>query len=267
MPFTLVSFHAHPDDEVLYTGGTLAGVARDGHRVVIVTATSGEAGLTSAMVAARGDLGRTRSSELHQAGTVLGAEAVVAFGYADSGLDGMAAGAQGFAHQDPQALAERLEEVLRAERADVLTIYDAAGGYGHPDHKQVHRVGSLAARRAGTPVVLEATVDRNRLRRALQVVGRIPGLPYGFHPDAVARQYAGPEEITHLIDVRSVVDVKREAMVAHASQATADGGARTIDLLTRLPKPLFRRVMGTEWFIEQGRPGGTRTADVFASLR
>ena len=75
--------------------------------------------------------------------------------------------------------------MLREERADVLTAYDPAGGYGHPDHVQVHQVGARAAALAGTPVLLEATVDRTALRRALRLVSRLPGLPAGFDPRLV----------------------------------------------------------------------------------
>ena len=66
-------------------------------------------------------------------------------------------------HRRPEVAADALARIVREERADVLTIYDANGGYGHPDHVQVHRVGLRAASLAGTPVVLEATVDRGLL--------------------------------------------------------------------------------------------------------
>lgn len=249
MAATVVAFHAHPDDEVLYTGGTLALAARAGHRVVLVTATSGEAGLTSGRVRAGGDLGAVRSGELHASAAALGVHRVVQLGFADSGLDGTAAGASGFCHQDPGEVAAQLEEVLAQERPDVLCVYDAAGGYGHPDHRQVHVAGVLAGARAKVPWVMQATVERERLRRALGVVGRLPGLPYGFHPDAVAGAYSARQDITHVVDVRAALGAKRAAMVAHVSQAAADGSARTLDILRRLPGPLFAAVMGTEWFV------------------
>src|SRR4051812_8229059 len=81
---TVVSFHAHPDDEALLSGGTLARAAAEGHRVVLVVATDGEAGL-SARAAAGADLGRTRGEELARAGEALGCARVVRLGARDSG--------------------------------------------------------------------------------------------------------------------------------------------------------------------------------------
>ena len=75
----------------------------------------------------------------------------------------------------------------------MLTSYDPAGGYGHPDHVQVHRVGARAAALAGTPVLLEATVDRRRCAGSLRLVARLPGLPAGFDPALVTgRTRTGP---------------------------------------------------------------------------
>src|SRR5947208_12803701 len=82
--YTLVAFHAHPDDEALFTGGTLARCSAEGHRVVVVTATAGELGLTGAGAA---DLGATRSAELDAAAAALGVARVVHLGYGDSGMD------------------------------------------------------------------------------------------------------------------------------------------------------------------------------------
>ena len=284
--FTLVSFHAHPDDEVLYTGGTLARAAADGHRVVLVTATAGEAGLAADSLRAGGGLGERRRSELGAAAVALGVSRVEVLGYGDSGFAGFGAGTAGvdgappvatpraapgsavpFTAVDPDEAARVLADLLVEERADVLTVYDPAGGYGHPDHVQVHRVGVLAAELAGTPVVLEATVDRDLLRRVLRVVERLPGLPPGFDAGAVEGRYTARELLTHRVDVRAQAAAKRAAMAAHVSQATADSGARTLSLLLRLPRPLFRRVLGTEWFVERGRAPGPLLGDVFATLR
>src|SRR5690348_4218304 len=139
MTYTVVSFHAHPDDEALLTAGTLARAASEGHRVVVVTATAGEAGLTSAAIADRGGLADRRMGELRAAAALLGCQDVRLLGYDDSGMDGQA-GRDGvaFARVDVEEAAARLAQVLRSVNADVLTIYDPAGGYGHPDHLQVH---------------------------------------------------------------------------------------------------------------------------------
>lgn len=268
MPYTLVSFHAHPDDEALLTAGTLARAAAEGHRVVLVVATSGEAGLTSSQVLAEEGLAERRTTELERSARVLGCARVECLGYADSGMADAPSGAAGaFAHADTEKAASQLAGILREERADVLTIYDPAGGYGHPDHIQVHHVGVRAAELAGTPVVLEATVDRRLLRRALTVVKRLPGVPRDFDPARFAAAYTDPAMITHRVDVRRFARHKRAAMAAHASQASADAGVRTLAVLLRLPGPVFRWALGREWFVEHGRTAGRPLLDdVFATL-
>lgn len=242
---TIVSFHAHPDDEALLTGGYLAARAAAGDRVVLVVATDGEAGLARPSYDA---LGATRSEELALAARALGVARVVRLRYADSGMAGAPSSAPGrFADADPREAARRLVAVLDDERADTLTGYDSRGGYGHPDHLQVHRVARLAqgmARRR--PRLLEATRDRTALVRLLRVARPFAVLLRGLSlpGDAI---FADPAEITLRVDVRPQLRAKRAALAAHASQAT--GGLRTVDLLLRLPDPLLRRVLGEECFI------------------
>jgi LmbE family N-acetylglucosaminyl deacetylase len=269
-PFTVVSFHAHPDDEALLTAGTLAGASAAGHRVVIVVATSGESGLAAGDPAAD-ELGRRRERELATAAEAIGAARVVLLGHPDSGsAPGLRVddGQVPFADLDPQVVAEELATLLREEHADVLTTYDAAGGYGHPDHVQVHRAGVLAAGMAGTPVVLEATVDRELLLRATSVLRRVSTVvPTPYLPD-LRTAFTPRHELTHRVDVRPHLDRKVRALRAHASQAGGDQGVRTLALLLRLPRPLRRRVLGFEWFREVGRvPGAAPLGDIFTTLR
>jgi LmbE family N-acetylglucosaminyl deacetylase len=265
---TLVSFHAHPDDEVLLTGGTLARAAAQGHRVVLVVATDGEAGLASDR-SAGADLGQTRAAELARSARALGCARVVQLGLPDSGwrsdasCPGESSPAKVFSRLRIEDAARPLIDVLREEHADALTIYDPAGGYGHPDHRQVHRVGLHAAAVAGTPSVLEATLPRERLHRVIRLAAAVPGLLDSVDPDSFARAFTPKREITHRIDVRAHLAAKREAMQAHASQSTSDIGPRTLALLLRLPAPLFRLVAGQEWFVQRGaRPG--HADDIFA---
>jgi LmbE family N-acetylglucosaminyl deacetylase len=240
---TIVAFHAHPDDETLLTGGTLARAAAEGHRVVLVTATLGEAGLAATSDA----LGSRRHAELLQAADALGVARVETLGYADSGLDASATSGGRFAEVPVDEAAARLAEILREEQADVLTGYDKNGGYGHPDHLQVHRVARAAAALTSTPL-LEATVDRTALRPLLVVLrlaGRfLPSLPFG-DPTKV---FTARHDITHVSDVRDYWREKQTAMRAHASQSEGGTGIRTLSLLSRLPAPAFRAVCGREWF-------------------
>ena len=274
--FTVVSFHAHPDDEALLTGGTLARAAADGHRVVLVVATLGEAGLADPPSAPGSSLGETRRAELAASARAIGAERVEVLGYADSGWsagnDPAPAGpdrgaGEPFSTADAEVAAEALARILREEAADVLTIYDANGGYGHPDHVQVHRVGLRAASLADTPVVLEATLDRGLLLTAVGWLRRLAWLlPLPQVPD-LSRAFTDRAELTHRVDVRRTLDAKCRSLRAHASQATGDGGARTVALLLRLPWPVRGRVLGHEWFREIGRtPALPLLDDIFASL-
>ena len=267
--YTLVSVHAHPDDESLLTGGTLARAVAEGHRVVLVVATAGGEGLTGTQVGATRTLAERRIEELHRAAAELGVTSVRMLGYDDSGMDGLA-GRDGhaFARVDVEQAAQHLAAVLQAEGADVVTIYDPAGGYGHPDHVQIHRVGVRAAELAGTPVVLEATVDRALLRRVLRLLHTLRLSPPDWRPDRFAVAYTDRARLTHRVDVRHYAPRKRAAMAAHSSQADADIGVRTLAVLLRLPQFLFRRAFGHEWFVERGRqPGGALLGDIFATLR
>lgn len=269
MGYTLVSVHAHPDDESLLTGGTLARAAAEGHRVVLVVATAGGEGLSSTYAADDATLAERRLAELQVAAAALGVARVHLLGYDDSGMDGHAGrDDRAFARVDVEQVAEELAAVLSAERADVITVYDRAGGYGHPDHMQVYRVGVRAAQLAGTAVVLEATIDRTLLRRILRVLHVLRASPPDWHPHRFAASYSDRAQLTHRVDVRGYLPQKRAAMAAHASQAVADVGTRTLATLLRLPGWAFRRALGHEWFVEHGRqPAGALLDDVFTTLR
>lgn len=255
MAFTLVSVHAHPDDEALLTGGTLARAAAEGHRVVLVTATDGAAGLTSPDM--RGQLGARRMGELEKAAEALGCQRIVPLGYEDGA----------FSSVDPAIAAARLAAVLDEESADAVTIYDPAGGYGHPDHVHVHTVGAMAARLASTPLVLEATVDRQLLLNAVRAIRFVPGV-VPVKPADFIDAYTARADITHRVDVRPFVRQKQQALSAHHSQTVGIGGGRTLSLLLGLPAFLTARVLGHEWFVEHGRaPAGKPIDDIFATLR
>ena len=263
--YTLVAFHAHPDDEALFTGGTLARLAAEGHRVVVVTATAGERGLAAA---GKAGLGEVRLAELEAAARELGVERVVTLGYGDSGMGPEQPPRGSFCAVSAEDAAERLAEVLVEERADALTTYDARGGYGHRDHRRVHEVGAAAAAGAGTRLVLEATVAREPLQRGLRLLNRLGVRPGGMRSADLAEAFCARAEITHEVDVRAWVPAKQRALAAHASQTGGGDDVRTVALLSRLPRPLAGLVLGREWFVEHGRsPGRHPLNDVFASLR
>ena len=253
---TCVFFHAHPDDEALLTAGTMARLSAEGHRVVLVTATAGEQGLAAGESVGAGRLGDVRLDELRASARALGCARVEWLGYADSGLNGCPVRVETgdprpFAAVEVEGAARRLADLLTDERADLVTGYDPAGGYGHPDHVQVHRVAEAAARMAGTPTLVEATVDRDLLVGALRLVGMVYRFPPEFDREAFAKAYTPRRQITHRLDVRRYAAAKRASMAAHLSQAGGGESERTLAALLRIPLPLFRLVLGTEWFVRR----------------
>jgi LmbE family N-acetylglucosaminyl deacetylase len=267
VPFTLVTFHAHPDDEAIATAGTMARAHADGHRVVLVVATRGELGEVAPGTLRDGEtLAERRERETYAAAEILGIDRVEFLGYRDSGMAGEDTNhhAGTFAAAHLGEAAARLADLLREERADVLTVYDDHGGYGHPDHVQVHRVGREAARLAGTPQVLESTMNRDYIQRLMnERAGEIAGVDAPDTPEVGEfDDFGSPEElITTWVDVREFASRKRAAMQAHASQIPPDS------FFLAMPPETFAEAFAWEWFIRPGAPPGTREYDVFAGLR
>lgn len=254
---TVVAFHAHPDDEVILTGGTLAKAAAAGHRVVVVTATDGRMDNADE---------RTRLDELHASTAILGVHRTECLGYADSGYGPDfypdPPGRVRFARADADEAARRLAAILRSEDAQLLLSYQANGGYGHRDHVQVHHVGTRAAELAGTPRVLEATMPRELLRRISDLCGLLR-LPPPYEPDVLGDAYAPRATITHRVDVRQVARQKRDAVAAHRSQLGTGLGARVYQVLLRLPPQAVGAIFRHEWFVDPAAGPGALRDDIF----
>ncbi|MFF4697660.1 PIG-L deacetylase family protein [Streptomyces chattanoogensis] len=246
---TLLAFHAHPDDEVLLTGGTLARAAAEGHRVVVVVAADGLMGAVP-----EGADEAPRMAELRASAALLGVARVVHLGYADSGhgpvLYPDPPDRARFVRAGTEEAAERLAAVLREEDADLLLSYDPNGGYGHRDHVKVHQVGRRAAELAGVPRLLEATVPRDVVTRLVRLV-RLLRIPMR-HDDEVLRTAFSPRAaITHTVDVRRFARQKQAALAAHRSPVAGTGRlAPVMRALLRLPAPVFGLLLGREWFVE-----------------
>ena len=248
---TIVFFHAHPDDEVILTGGSMAKASTGGSRVVLAVATNGEHGECPEDLADAETLVDRRRRETECSAAVLGIDRVLWLGYHDSGMTGWDQNAdpESFWQADVDDAGARLAALLEREEADVLVTYDWHGGYGHPDHVQAHRVGHRAAALAGTSRVLEATFSRDAMRAFAVAGGGDEWDPDGLADDG--NPFGTPEiEIHHAVDVTAFVGHKRRALACHASQ-TSDAGA-----MLAMPEPMFANVFGTEWFIEPGRPPG-----------
>ena len=286
---TLVCFHAHPDDESITTGGSIARAAEEGHRVVLVVATNGDFGEEPEDLADGETLIDRRRAELMRSADVLGIHRVVWLGYKDSGMTGWEQNAdpESFLQADLDEAAERLAMVLREEHAQVLTTYDWHGNYGHPDHIKVHTVGHRAADLAGTPDVFEATMNRDHIARMMSMADEFgmtpkpppvdpanqndaapegvtdgePLRPEDFDPNAPAddgNPFGTAEaELTHAVDVSKWVGQKRASIACHESQVSDSG------FFLQMPEPAFNLGFGTEWFIKRGQEPGLRTGWLF----
>lgn len=260
---TGVFFHAHPDDEAIATGGTMAKAKADGHRVVLVLATRGEHGEPVPGVLRHGEeLWQRRVQETYRSAEELGVDRVEFLGYRDSGMMGEPSNDDpaSFWQADVAAAADRLAAILRDERADLVVVYDDHGGYGHPDHIQVHRVGVEAARRAAVAKVYEATMNRDHILRGIEE-GAYAGDDFEDRRRRIEMDGFGSPEalITHAVDVSAFIDRKRASMMSHASQIAPDS------FFLDMPPGVFARAFGVEWYIERGhvRNGGPFCTDLF----
>ena len=241
---SLMAIHAHPDDESLWTGGVLAQHVAEGRPTAVLTCTDGEhADGTS--FAAPG----TRVKELAQALAVLGVAESGVLPYRDSGHLGRGEGTLCEAPFDD--LVADLVARIRSFRPAAVATYDAFGLYGHPDHVRVHRAVLVAVEaaacaslwpQAGPAWAVDslwlATVPESLVRK-LTSLGLEASLP--STPDS---------QIGAAVDVRPWLDVKWEAIRAHASEF--ERGAR----IAAFAEPQLREIcLGREWFLYRPGPG------------
>jgi N-acetyl-1-D-myo-inositol-2-amino-2-deoxy-alpha-D-glucopyranoside deacetylase len=238
----LLLVHAHPDDETIGTGATMARYAAEGAHVTLVTCTLGEEGEIIpeelAHLAADKDdaLGRHRIGELEAACEALGVEDHRFLGGAgrwrDSGMMGAASNdrPEAFWQADLDEAAGELVRIIREVRPQVLVTYDENGHYGHPDHIQAHRVSRRAFELAADPgfgegepwriakfyhtatprSVLARSTEALREAGAPFTVASVDDLPFGDRD----------EDVTTEIDARPWFGHKAAAMRAHATQIT-----------------------------------------------
>ncbi len=279
----LLFVHAHPDDETLATGVSLAHHARLGHDVHVLTCTLGEEGevIPAALAhleGADGDpLAPYRRGELAGAlaelgvtGHLLGVDGAggartgAGTAYRDSGMAGSEASRHplAFAAADVEVAGARVREVVESIAPDVVVTYDQTGGYLHPDHVQTHRVTVAALRGMTAPPPLYAAVyprswvDEDRAWLAAHVD---PGLGYAVPgPDADYRSAEVPDDVvTHETLDPDAVATQIAALRHHATQVVVREGwyALSNDIAARLPgREGFARVD-----LATGRlvPGGT----------
>jgi LmbE family N-acetylglucosaminyl deacetylase len=239
---TAVVVHAHPDDEAIFTGATIHRLVRSGVRVVLVTATSGEAGEPRIPLPRGETIGRRRRAELEQACQLLGVARLVMLGYHDSGAHRGPYPTASLGAAAPDEVARRVRTVIEDEQASAVLHYDPNGIYGHVDHVQVHRAGALAARQLGI-TSYESTVDGEHLRRRL-AQGPRHLLHAAAGDDAELGVPSSSISLAVLADPASLA-AKRAAMAAHNSQIGPE----------YLAAEPFESGYGREWFVRRGPAG------------
>jgi len=253
---TIVSFHAHPDDESIGSAGTLAKAAAAGHRVVLVFATRGELGEPVPGVLEPGEqLPVRRSAECYASAAVIGAKRVEFLPWTDSGMMGEPSNEAPYCfwQANVEHAARMLAVILDEEEPDVLTIYDDNGGYGHPDHIQVHRVGRRAAELSAVPVVAQSTINRDWMARGVKQAG-------GELPAGIEKMGKSEAEITHRVEAVDLTSQKRDSMRAHASQMGPD------HFMLTMPEPMFAMGLGVEFYIVDVVPSPAETSGLFEEL-
>ncbi|RSM94455.1 N-acetyl-1-D-myo-inositol-2-amino-2-deoxy-alpha-D-glucopyranoside deacetylase [Streptomyces sp. WAC 01325] len=273
----LLLVHAHPDDESINNGATMARYAAEGVRITLVTCTLGEHGevippelrhLTGT------ELGEHRLGELTAAMRELGVEDFRLLGgrgrYEDSGMMGTADNDDPASlwQADVDAAARELVEVILEVRPQVLVTYDPDGGYGHPDHIQAHRVAMRAAELAvdagwEIPKIYWNRVPRTAADEAFtRLHADLPGLPFGKAATvADVPGVVADERITTVIDGTAHAAAKAAAMRAHATQIEV--AEPYFALSNELAQPLFT----TEYYeLVRGEPGARPESDLFAGL-
>jgi N-acetyl-1-D-myo-inositol-2-amino-2-deoxy-alpha-D-glucopyranoside deacetylase len=295
----LLLVHAHPDDETIGTGATMAKYVAEGRGVTLITCTGGEMGEILVpelehLAADRDDkLAEHRRGELDEAMRILGVtdhRFLGGFGhFRDSGMewhdDGYAIPGRhvpenAFWHADLTTAANLLVEVIREVRPQVLVTYDQFGMYGHPDHIQAHRVAMYAAQLAAVPSyrrdlgepweiakIYWSAMSESRMReslRSLRAAGDTTSFE-GMDPDGPLPMTTPDADIAAAVDGRGYVEKKLDALRAHRTQITVDGP------FFALSNNVGNRAWGTEFFrIAKGRPAdagpdGLET-DLFAGL-
>ena len=263
---TIVFLHAHPDDECLISGGTIAKYSAEGHRVVVVTATDGRHGERPADVTSATALLERRRTELGRACEILGVTRHEWLGYEDSGMTGWAQNNEpgAFIRSAVDDAAERLAVIVRDEQRAtdrlVLVGYDWHGNYGHPDHIHVHKVVRHTAALTGVRDLFEVTLNRDAFVEQFEW-SKANGGENDFDPRNPAddgNPMGEPESvITHHIDVAKHCDQKRRAISAHKSQMN------DTSFVNELSEESFQRAFGTEWFIKVGEPAPSKRSSLF----
>ena len=255
----IVGVFAHPDDESLLAGGTLARYAAEGADCAVLTCTGGEAGDSWDPTVDPTRISEVRREELREACRRLGVRHVELLSYEDSGIP--ARGRPGsLAAARAGAVADEIRAVLERHAPDVVITHDATGGYGHPDHMCVSEGTRLAVGSMERAPLLYFVVIPTRVvdefQRAFAAAGLRAGRAAAAGADMERDVGVPDEEVTATIDVSEHVRTKRSAVSAHRTQMIGHA-------LFRLPSPVLARLWSEEHF---SRAGATRRDAVARDL-
>jgi LmbE family N-acetylglucosaminyl deacetylase len=260
----LLAIYAHPDDETFGVGGTMAKYAERGVPVTMVCATRGEVGeIAPGTKATPETLGQFREQELRDAMAILGVHDVRFLDYRDSGMRGTPE------NKDPRNLhnanaedvVAQLVRIIRERRPDVIATWDQSGGYYHPDHVAVHfhataahadAADSSKHAGAGEPwsgaKLFYTAFPMEKFSQLMEQMHLLGIDTPGFSEEP--EQTEGPSRVSPncILDVSGFYDRKIQAMLAHATQITAE------DPFMRLPENLKREFFGQEYFYRAHPP-------------
>jgi LmbE family N-acetylglucosaminyl deacetylase len=272
-PLTLMAVHAHPDDESSSTGGVLATYSDQGVRTIVVTCTNGEFGDGPAGIKPgeeghdRAGVALTRLAELREACKHLGVTELELLGYHDSGMPEWEYrhSPDAFCNIPLDDVASRIGGLVERYRPQVVITYDPDGAYQHPDHVHAARSAIAAVEKTEIPAKLYLSTMRRSEWRKLYDALRAAGedLPEWEMTEEEQRQLAESEaRITTEVDVRPVLERKRDALMAHASQITDSW-------FSKIPPEVAANVFGRESFmrVRNQTHAPVPETDLFSGLR
>jgi LmbE family N-acetylglucosaminyl deacetylase len=201
---SLMCVLAHPDDETFGPGGTIAKYAREGVRVSVIIATSGQAGRSSGLAATPEALGLIREEEARAAGRFLGVAAIHFLGYTDGKLD----------EEDETEVGEKVVRLIREERPDLVITFGPEGaGNEHRDHRRISRIATKAVGDAANPDTFALQIKRGLTPHQVKKFYYMSG-----HETPWRKMGTPFMPITTIIDISDLVDIKLEAFKLHRSQ-------------------------------------------------
>jgi len=271
-PLTLMSVHAHPDDEAS-GGGILATYSDEGVRTIVVTCTNGEYGDAPGGIKPGQEghdpekVAQLRLAELRESVRILGVSDLEILGYRDSGMPDWdyKNRPDAFSNIPIEVVADRIGVLITKYRPDVLVTYDDQGAYQHPDHVHASLCAQAAAAATGIPAKVYLSTMRGSSWRKIWDALRAAGeqVPDWDIDEERARRAAEAEKrITTTIDIRPALGRKRDALFAHGSQIDDSW-------LSKIPPDVTEAAFGYEYFIRSVDTTGAPVpeTDLFAGLR